>query len=170
MAHLHSIGIIHRDLKPENILLDNLFYPKITDFGLSIKIIELENIERDKINGTPPFIAPEIWKFCQYGKASDVYAFGILVYELMVEKQAYNENDQQIMYSVIFNNRPKFTKMIPECYKTLINSCWDDDPEKRPSFDDILKDLTNEKSGFTINIDKKEYQEYQKQLDEELKK
>ncbi|KAK8854133.1 hypothetical protein M9Y10_016687 [Tritrichomonas musculus] len=68
MKYLHSLDIIHRDLKPENILFDEYLYPKITDFGLSKNL--LANTAPDNYKsqylGTAPYMAPEIWRLCEY--------------------------------------------------------------------------------------------------------
>lgn len=64
-------------------------------------------------------MAPEIRKNNQYSKYSDVYLFGIFVYELMIERQVYNFSLEQIMYKVTNKRRPEFIKMIPSYYENL---------------------------------------------------
>ena len=73
MSYLHSKDILHRDLKPHNILIDNDFYPKLTDFGLSIEISKISGEKEKCVKGTANYIAPEIWKDIKYSKSSDVY-------------------------------------------------------------------------------------------------
>lgn len=85
MADLHSRTppILHRDLKSLNILLDSKLTAKITDFGLS-KIVR-DADQTMSIVGTPYWSAPELLKGLPYGKASDVYSFGILMFQILME-------------------------------------------------------------------------------------
>lgn len=166
MAHLHKHEILHRDLKIENVLIDKSLYPKLTDFGLSVKISDIDNLKEDGLIGSPRCLAPEIWQGNKYSKASDVYAFGILVYELIMEKFAFfGLNECEILYKITMcNERPPFNKQIPGCFKNLIETCWDADPMRRPTFDTILENL-RKMPEFTENVVLKEYQKYQKQLE-----
>ena len=89
MKYLHDRNIIHRDLKPGNILLDDDFHPLITDFGLS-KIFDFNNSSnQSKPVGTIAYMAPELLEGKRYGRKADVYSFGILMYEVVTDDQAY---------------------------------------------------------------------------------
>jgi serine/threonine protein kinase len=79
---LHSKGLIHRDLKPENLLIDKDGTLKICDFGWCVQASDDE--ERGTFCGTLEYMAPEMLKANpNYGKEVDVWALGILLYELM---------------------------------------------------------------------------------------
>lgn len=86
MSYLHKNDIIHRDLKPANILLNDFLFPKIADFGLSKIKSDTNDQSIAAIKGTPIYISPEIWVNMQYIKASDVYAFGLILYEIMTNE------------------------------------------------------------------------------------
>lgn len=92
MSYLHAHNIIHRDLKPANILMDSFLCPKIADFGLS-KINTIEKVDSiiksadGCIKGTPSYMAPEIWFRVEYSKASDVYTFGLILFEIYTHKK-----------------------------------------------------------------------------------
>ncbi|KAK8839971.1 hypothetical protein M9Y10_031688 [Tritrichomonas musculus] len=162
MKYLHEHSILHRDLKPENILLNEFLFPKITDFGLSKEIIQVD----DTINniyciGTSFYMAPEIWSHSYYSKATDVYAFSIILYEIVTNLRPFDGMGyHMIMKNVgIFNERPVFKYNIDQCYKNLIESCWSKDPQERPSFDEIINILLSNEE-FTVNVNMDEFNDY----------
>eukprot|EP00667_Euglena_gracilis_P022272 EG_transcript_24700 len=81
LGYLHQLGIVYRDLKPENILLDSDGHVVLTDFGLA-KI--LSDGSTNTFCGTPEYIAPEVLQSRSYGKAVDWWAFGTLLFEMLV--------------------------------------------------------------------------------------
>lgn len=123
LEYLHMHGICHRDLKPENILLDEDLYPKLTDFGLS-KIISNEKNNSGTL-GTAKYIAPEIWIDSHYSTKSDVYAYSIILYEIITGEIPFKNlnNFFKIGLEVSINNlRPSFHLSIPNHYQKLIKS------------------------------------------------
>lgn len=174
MSHLHSMNIIHRDLKPSNVLIDHLLNPKLTDFGISIKLTNNEFMKDKIVIGSTRYIAPEIWNYHKYGKASDVYAFGILVFELFSKKFFLIKSFRKKYFmNVIFHivtekYRPKINERIPEVYRNLIQMCWDDDENKRPTFDQILLYLRNNSKVPIENADVESYNKYIEIIDDKL--
>ena len=82
LLYLHRVGIIHRDLKPENVLVVR-GQVKVLDFGLSVRRGE-ESDEDRALAGTPGYIAPEVLRGEGPSEQSDLYAFGVIAYELFV--------------------------------------------------------------------------------------
>ena len=120
MSYLHSQEILHRDLKLSNVLLDKNLHPKVSDFGLSIKISDLTS---DCFRcGSAPYIPPEVWKHKDYSKAGDVYAFGILVYEVMSNVILFDGINWQTIEKYVSGKdyRPTINDEMPNCYQTLI--------------------------------------------------
>jgi len=151
MSYIHRHNVIHRDLKPANVLLTKDFQPKITDFGDSRK-----RATRMSINiGTPIYQAPEQIasdrsfyrenKKIEYDKSIDVYAFAIMLWELWTGDVPYAEmrTMSAIETYVSRGGRPsladgcdknKFVRW-PRELKMLIEQCWFQKPNRRPTFD-----------------------------------
>lgn len=106
-------------------------------------------------------MAPEVFEE-EYTKESDVFSFAMLAYELITGIEPYNGFNKINFQDEIKNkgNRPKFSDDIPDAYMQLIEGCWSDDPNERPSFDEIVNNLENNKDFITDSIDENEYLEY----------
>lgn len=174
MKYLHSHSILHRDLKSNNILLDDNLYPLISDFGLS-KITEgcSESLIYQSIanlKGTPNYCSPEYLTSLIFTQASDVYAFGLIVYEIMSGLVPFSNAKNLIdLFNIICKKcyRPELTPEIPQAYKNLIERCWSQNPEERPSFSEIVSELEDYECGFIIDtIDEPEFEEYCEFLNE----
>lgn len=168
LAFLHSNEVLHRDLKPHNILLDENLYPKIADFGLS-KINSVNNNDTlsgqstSDMKGTLFYMSPEIIESSKYTPACDVYAFSIIVYQLITKLKPYPNTMTQfhIMKGVTKNRmRPKMPDNIPSVYKKMIENCWEQSPELRPSFEEIANDLKTNPDFLTEKVDKEEFNRY----------
>lgn len=88
-----SSKIVHRDLKPENILLDDENHLRVSDFGLAKYIDEQTRTKSFKGAGTRPYMAPECWTNSQNTIAMDIYALGIIFFEIITGKMPFIGND-----------------------------------------------------------------------------
>lgn len=163
MMLLSRKKIVHRDIKPDNIILDRDFYPKITDFGLAKKL-DL-NITNTAV-GTPLYMSPEVIDEKDYSEKSDVYAFGILMYQIVTDEEPFSELGKkitsfQLQKKVIEGERPKFHFPIKPFLKNLIEKCWSDNPSNRPTFKEIYYKLAfNQENPINeYNLDNKYYLE-----------
>ena len=133
------------------------------------EIDDLYNSSESTIKGTPLYMAPEIWGNQEYSKASDVYAFGIVVYEIITGTITFEGLKQgRIFLKVASGERPKIKKSTPAVFKEFIESCWKQNPSDRPTFDVIVEELMSDKYvieefGMKTNID--ELREYQRRID-----
>lgn len=153
MDYLHCtapISLIHRDLKSSNVLLSEaienddiqLKTLKITDFGLAREVYKTTRMSQA---GTYAWMAPEVIKNSTFSKASDVWSYGVLLWELLTGETPYKGIDTlAVAYGVAVN---KLTLPIPSTcpqpWRELMEKCWESDPHRRPSFEQILDDLDN---------------------------
>ncbi|KAA6384417.1 MAG: putative NEK/NEK2 protein kinase, partial [Streblomastix strix] len=170
LKHLHSLRIVHRDLKPENIFLDQDGNAKTGDFGLALMIQS-----RSEVNaaGTQNYQPPEAIDFNQMTEASDIWALGVIVVEMITgvhpfQGRTQDETVQNIKYGR-FNALPDYVKgELKEILISMISS----DPVKRPSAEELLdSDLMQ----LLAKIEKKEEKEHEVEKEkikseEELKK
>ncbi|XP_049276648.1 uncharacterized protein LOC125760504 isoform X3 [Anopheles funestus] len=159
MKYLHCeapISVIHRDLKSSNVLISESIQHghllnktlKITDFGLAR---EAYRTTRMSAAGTFAWMPPEVIKSGTYSKASDVWSYGVLLWELLTGETPYKGFDSlSVAYGVAVNTLAlPIPKTCPESWGKLMKSCWEIDPHRRPSFKEIEKDLDIiARSGF----------------------
>jgi serine/threonine protein kinase len=89
IKHAHNRGIIHRDIKPQNILLDENNQVKITDFGIAKALSETRMTETNQVMGSVQYISPEQAKGQSTDERTDIYSFGILLFELLTGTLPY---------------------------------------------------------------------------------
>ena len=100
LAHSHAQGVVHRDIKPANVLLNADGRVKISDFGIAR--IESSNLTYSgQIFGTPYYMAPEQFLGQDVGPAADLYAAGVIAYELLTSIRPYSGGTPQIMRQVL---------------------------------------------------------------------
>jgi serine/threonine protein kinase len=87
IAHAHAAGLIHRDLKPSNILINEDGMPRVMDFGISA-FVEAPSKDVDDFSGTPAYMAPEYISHREISERTDVFAAGLVFYELLTGQRA----------------------------------------------------------------------------------
>ena len=143
LAYLHSQNIIYRDLKPSNIGFNFHDQVKIFDFGLSIQL--KPGIFPSEYIGSPRYMAPEVFQRCEYRLSADVYSFGILLWEICSLKKPFGDiSTKSLKRKLIDGGRPKLNPNWSLALQNLISSCWDSDPDSRPSMICVQKVLTQE--------------------------
>ena len=125
--YLHSKNIIYRDLKPENILIQPSGFLKLTDFGFAKYITG----QTYTLCGTPEYLAPEIIANKGHGKPVDWWTLGVLLYEMMVGIDPFNDPDPMMVYQKIIKGKIKFPKNIDKNGKSLIKHLLVGDVSKR---------------------------------------
>ncbi|EXX55193.1 kinase-like protein [Rhizophagus irregularis] len=130
---IHNENFVHRNFHSGNILsLKGHKKWVIGDLGLSRPA---NNSSYNEIYGVIPYVAPEIFGGDLFSKNSDVYSFGMIMWELTTGCKPFvnTEHDINLISQIIVGKRPEITFDTPECFANLMKSCWDSDPFKRPS-------------------------------------
>ena len=128
VAYLHDRGIVHRDLKPGNIFCDEGIV-KIGDYGLSKFISASRRSGQTESVGTVHYMAPEVANG-RYGKEIDVYALGIMLYELLTGHVPFDGESVGEVLMKHLTAQPD-TSRLPEPYRTIVARALAKDPEKR---------------------------------------
>ncbi|KAJ9517261.1 hypothetical protein QJQ45_009127 [Haematococcus lacustris] len=145
--HMHRHGVLHSDIKARNVLLRGSggsvgrgVTAKIADFGLAVKLPPGESCINNLFQGTITHMAPEVLKDGCISKQSDVYAFGITLWELFTGGHAFKGVPKSLLGHQVINEnrRPEFPPGTPVRYKQLAEWCWNKDVNIRPTFEEIL--------------------------------
>ncbi|XP_022752183.1 uncharacterized protein LOC111300839 [Durio zibethinus] len=156
MEYLHEKNIVHFDLKSHNFLV-NMRDPqrpvcKIGDLGLSK--IKQRTLISGGVRGTIPWMAPELLntKKNLVTEKVDVYSFGIVMWELLTGEEPYtNLHSKEIIAGIIKGTlRPEIPSWCDPAWRSLMESCWSTDPNSRPAFSEIVKELRTMSAAMNI--------------------
>ena len=145
--YMHYKGVIHRDLKPENVLLDDQMHVKITDFGTA-KILDpkksngigsiagdpLDGMDSDRAQsfvGTAEYVSPELLTDKNACKASDLWAFGCIIYQLLAGRPPFKAANEYQTFQKIVGLEYTFPDGFPPIAKDLVERLLVLDPVKR---------------------------------------
>ncbi|KAJ0244389.1 hypothetical protein HA466_0190290 [Hirschfeldia incana] len=155
MNYLHhcSPPIVHRDLKSSNLLVDRNWTVKVADFGLS-RIKHETYLTTKSGKGTPQWMAPEVLRNESADEKSDIYSFGVVLWELATEKIPWETlNAMQVIGAVGFmNQRLEIPKDIDPLWIALMESCWHSDTKLRPTFQELMDKLREMQRKSTIQL------------------
>ena len=133
LAAAHDKGVLHRDLKPSNIMLDGRGEVRIMDFGLAGLAHEIEDVR----SGTPAYMAPEQLAGKEVTARSDIYALGLVFYELFTGKPLFAGKSHDEIMRVRRETTPqRISTLVGDLHPTVemvILRCLEDEPENRPS-------------------------------------
>jgi serine/threonine-protein kinase len=135
LAAAHDRGVIHRDLKPQNIMMNKRGEVVIMDFGLAAIVSEIGGAEAR--NGTPAYMSPEQLKGAGVTAKSDLYALGLVLYEIFTGKRPFDARSvQQLLDMQESGQLTSMTSIaadIDPAVERVIRRCLDPDPERRPA-------------------------------------
>jgi hypothetical protein len=135
LAAAHDRGVIHRDLKPQNIMMNRRGEVVIMDFGLAAIAESLTGAEVR--NGTPGYMAPEQLKGAEVTARSDIYALGVVLYELFTGKKPYEADSIpkliRLQESSHLTSMTSLASDIDPAVEKAIRRCLNPDPTQRPA-------------------------------------
>jgi len=155
VAEAHRRGIVHRDIKPSNILVNASSQAKVLDFGIAVDTQLLDSVVEGYYRGTPAFSAPEqITPPVKISPATDVFALGILLYQLLTDTLPFPQTDPKELFQAIKTEFPELPSAVQEkvsislqniCLKALEKNPYRRYPNARSLSDDINRYLRGEK-------------------------
>jgi len=105
LGHAHERGVWHRDIKPANLILISDGRVKIADFGIA-RVDDSELTQVASVMGTPGYIAPEMYRKAPVDHRADLFAAGVVMYEMLAGRPAFMGSTQEVMYSVCHEEPP----------------------------------------------------------------
>ncbi|XP_059675378.1 serine/threonine-protein kinase Nek9 isoform X1 [Gavia stellata] len=138
---IHRAGILHRDIKTLNIFLTKANLIKLGDYGLAKKL-NSEYSMAETLVGTPYYMSPELCQGVKYNFKSDIWAVGCVIFELLTLKRTFDAtNPLNLCVKIVQGNRAMEVDSTVYSRELIqmVNSCLDQDPEKRPTADELLE-------------------------------
>ena len=146
LSILHQQNIIYNDLKSLNVLVrhqGDKWELKLTDFGLSRIKQETAKFTNNKPQGTAAWMAPELFKEKVYSKASDVYAYGIVLWEIVSRETPFDGLEAFEISPKVVNDkeRPPIPTAAPSSLVALMGLCWKQNREERLPTEEVITKL-----------------------------
>jgi serine/threonine-protein kinase len=142
LAEAHRLGVVHRDLKPDNVLLDGADpaepQVRLTDFGIARLLDSPGMTTPQALVGTPNYLAPEVITGGDPSPAVDVYALGVLLYELLLGRPPYAGGPPVVVLRRHLECTPRRYAGVPdEAWRTVL-ACMARDPARRPTAEALV--------------------------------
>ncbi|EJC97977.1 uncharacterized protein FOMMEDRAFT_171362 [Fomitiporia mediterranea MF3/22] len=130
LEYFHANGIVYRDLKLDNILLTLDGHIKVADYGLCKEDMWFGSTT-STFCGTPEFMAPEILLEQRYGRAVDWWAFGVLMYEMLLGQSPFRGDDEDEIFDAILEDEPLYPITMPRDAVSILQKLLTRDPNRR---------------------------------------
>ncbi|MTT32318.1 Stk1 family PASTA domain-containing Ser/Thr kinase [Terrilactibacillus sp. BCM23-1] len=162
LAHAHERGIVHRDIKPHNIIIDENENVKVTDFGIALGVTSATITYTNSILGSAHYISPEQ---ASGGKAtikSDIYAFGIVLFELLTDRIPY-PGSSPVTVAIKHLNDPfpypkDFRHDIPQSLENIVIKSVEKNPNLRyDTMNELYEDLDTALDPNRLNEPRREF-------------
>uniref|UniRef100_A0A8C6A3S5 Tyrosine-protein kinase n=1 Tax=Marmota marmota marmota TaxID=9994 RepID=A0A8C6A3S5_MARMA len=144
MEYLERNCYIHRDLAARNCLVSSTCIVKISDFGMTRYVLDDEYISSSGAKFPIKWSPPEVFHFNKYSSKSDVWSFGVLMWEVFTEGKMPFENKSNLQVVEAISNGFRLYRphLAPMSIYEVMYSCWHETPKGRPAFTELLQVLT----------------------------
>uniref|UniRef100_A0A8K9XID5 non-specific protein-tyrosine kinase n=1 Tax=Oncorhynchus mykiss TaxID=8022 RepID=A0A8K9XID5_ONCMY len=145
MAYLESNNFIHRDLAARNCLVSCNNVVKVSDFGMTRFVLDDQYTSSQGSKFPIKWSSPEVIKYCKFSSKSDVWSFGVFMWEVYTEGRLPYENrsNGEVVEALNAGLRLLKPRQAPEAVHLLMEWCWKEKPEDRPSFALLLHELAS---------------------------
>jgi len=155
LAAAHRIGVLHRDLKPENVIVGDDGKPRLMDFGIAVETARVAGEKGDTVPGTPEFLAPELLCGEMPTVRTDVYAMGVLLYEMFTGRVPFDDDDTaRLVRRIVTETAPKVETLRPDLppeLRDILERSIAKDPEARFSDATALSDAISAFEGQVLD-------------------
>jgi serine/threonine-protein kinase len=152
LQEAHSQGIVHRDIKAENIMVNEKNQVKVMDFGLAKLKGSMRLTRTSSTAGTLSYMAPEQLQGGDSDSRSDIFSFGVVLYEMLTGKVPFRgEHEAAMIYSILHEDpRPieQFNKSVPPALMGIVKRALEKQPEERyQTMQEMVQDLSSLRGG-----------------------
>ncbi|XP_041131321.1 tyrosine-protein kinase TXK [Polyodon spathula] len=143
MEYLEINGFIHRDLAARNCLVSEKQVVKVCDFGMTRYVLDNQYISSAGSKFPVKWSPPEVFHYNKYSSKSDVWSFGVLMWEIFTEGRTpfENKSNPEVVDEITQGHRLYRPHIACQKIYEVMYSCWHEKPESRPSFADLLEEI-----------------------------
>ncbi|XP_069574080.1 tyrosine-protein kinase Tec isoform X1 [Brachyistius frenatus] len=145
MEHLEANGFIHRDLAARNCLVNDALVVKVSDFGMARYVLDDQYTSSSGAKFPVKWSPPEVFNFCKHSSKSDVWSFGVLMWEVFTQGQMPFEQspNHEVVTLITQGHRLYRPKMASPTIYDIMQLCWHERPEERPSFSQLCVTISD---------------------------